>query len=57
MGKLCAWGEPIGLLPARHGLHTVYFAHLSLARLGEQRGKLYPLGLKVHPNHSPFGSG
>jgi transposase InsO family protein len=51
------WGEPIGLLPARYGLHTVYFAHLPLARFDEQRGKLYPLGLKLYPNDAPFRSG
>jgi len=47
------WGEPIGLLPGHYGLHTIYFAHLPLARFDEQRGKLYPLDLKVYPNSMP----
>jgi transposase InsO family protein len=51
------WGEPIGLLPGHYGLHTIYFAHLPLARFDEQRGKLYPLGLKVYPNSMPVVGG
>jgi putative transposase len=37
------WGEPIGLMPEQDGTHTVYFAHLPLARFDPATCKLVPL--------------
>jgi transposase InsO family protein len=37
------WGEPIGLLPDRDGLFTIYFAHLPLVGFDPARGKLVAL--------------
>jgi hypothetical protein len=37
------WGEPIGLLPVRPGLFTIYFADRPLVGFDCERGKLVPL--------------
>jgi putative transposase len=51
------WGESIGLMPGHYGLHTIYFAHLPLARFDDKRGKLIPLSLNTYPNSEPLVGG
>jgi len=51
------WGESIGLLPAGHGLFTVYFAHLPLVGFDSKRGKLVPLANPGWPKSARSGPG
>jgi transposase InsO family protein len=51
------WGEPIGLLPIKNGLFTIYFANLPLIGLDANRGKLVPLNNPGWPKTQSFVSG
>ena len=51
------WGEPIGLLPAADGIHTVYFAHLPLAQFDAKSCKLVPLPHRSRVKDAFCGSG